>query len=151
MTVRVAINGFGRIGRLVYRAFLESGRNDIDIVAINDLGDAKANAYLLKYDSIHGATCFDVRAEDDYIIAGDYKTKVIAQRDPTQLPWKEMNIDIVFECTGIFTAKEKAMVHIEAGAKRVLVSAPSQGADKTIVYGVNDSTLTADDIVVSNA
>ena len=151
MTVRVAINGFGRIGRLVYRAFLESGRKDIDIVAINDLGDAKANAYLLKYDSIHRETPFDVRAEDDYIIAGDYKTKVIAQRDPTQLPWKEMNIDIVFECTGIFTAKEKAMVHIEAGAKRVLVSAPSQGADKTIVYGVNDSTLTADDIIVSNA
>ncbi len=151
MTVRVAINGFGRIGRLVYRAFLESGRKDIDIVAINDLGDAKANAYLLKYDSIHGTTCFDVRAEDDYIIAGDYKTKVIAQRDPTQLPWKEMNIDIVMECTGIFTAKEKAMVHIEAGAKRVLVSAPSAGADKTIVYGVNQATLTKDDIVVSNA
>ncbi len=151
MTVRVAINGFGRIGRLVYRAFLESGRKDIDIVAINDLGDAKANAYLLKYDSVHGSTCFDVRAEDDYIIAGDYKTKVIAQRDPTQLPWKEMDIDIVMECTGIFTAKEKAMVHINAGAKRVLVSAPSQGADKTIVYGVNQSTLTAEDLVVSNA
>ncbi len=151
MTVRVAINGFGRIGRLVYRAFLESGRKDIDIVAINDLGDAKANAYLLKYDSVHGATCFDVRAEDDYIIAGDYKTKVIAQRDPTQLPWKEMDIDIVMECTGIFTAKEKAMVHINAGAKRVLVSAPSQGADKTIVYGVNQNTLTSEDLVVSNA
>ncbi len=151
MTIRVAINGFGRIGRLVYRAFLESGRKDIDIVAINDLGDAKANAYLLKYDSVHRATSFDVRAEGDYIIAGDYKTKVIAQRDPTQLPWKEMNIDIVMECTGIFTAKEKAMVHIQAGAKRVLVSAPSQGADKTIVFGVNQKTLTADDIVVSNA
>ena len=151
MTIRVAINGFGRIGRLVYRAFLESGRKDIDIVAINDLGDAKANAYLLKYDSVHRATCFDVRAEGDYIIAGDYKTKVIAQRDPTQLPWKEMNIDIVMECTGIFTAKEKAMVHIQAGAKRVLVSAPSQGADKTIVFGVNQKTLTADDTVVSNA
>lgn len=151
MTVRVAINGFGRIGRLVYRAFLESGRKDIDIVAINDLGDAKANAYLLKYDSVHRATSFDVRAEDDYIIAGDYKTKVIAQRDPTQLPWKEMDIDIVMECTGIFTAKEKAMVHINAGAKRVLVSAPSQGADKTIVFGVNQNTLTPDDLVVSNA
>ena len=151
MTVRVAINGFGRIGRLVYRAFLESGRKDIDIVAINDLGDANANAYLLKYDSVHRATPFDVRAEGDYIIAGDYKTKVIAQRDPIQLPWKEMDIDIVMECTGIFTAKEKAMVHINAGAKRVLVSAPSQGADKTIVFGVNQNTLTADDLVVSNA
>ena len=151
MTVRVAINGFGRIGRLVYRAFLESGRKDIDIVAINDLGDANANAYLLKYDSAHRETPFDVRAEGEYIIAGDYKTKVIAQRDPTQLPWKEMDIDIVMECTGIFTAKEKAMVHIEAGAKRVLVSAPSHGADKTIVYGVNQDTLTADDLVVSNA
>ena len=151
MTVRVAINGFGRIGRLVYRAFLESGRKDIDIVAINDLGDANANAYLLKYDSVHRATPFDVRAEGDYIIAGDYKTKVIAQRDPTQLPWKEMDIDIVMECTGIFTAKEKAMVHINAGAKRVLVSALSQGADKTIVFGVNQNTLTADDLVVSNA
>lgn len=151
MTVRVAINGFGRIGRLVYRAFLESGRKDIDIVAINDLGDANANAYLLKYDSVHRTTPFDVRAEGEYIIAGDYKTKVIAQRDPMQLPWKEMDIDIVMECTGIFTSKEKAMVHINAGAKRVLVSAPSQGADKTIVFGVNQDTLTSDDLVVSNA
>ena len=151
MTLKVAINGFGRIGRLVYRAFLESGRKDLDIVAINDLGDAKANAYLLKYDSIHGITQGDIYAEGEYLIAGDYKTKVIAQRDPTQLPWKEMGIDIVFECTGIFTAKEKAMVHIEAGAKKVLVSAPSAGADKTIVYGVNHQTLTADDLVVSNA
>lgn len=151
MTLKVAINGFGRIGRLVYRAFLESGRKDLDIVAINDLGDAKANAYLLKYDSVHGITQGDIYAEGEYLIAGDYKTKVIAQRDPTQLPWKEMGIDIVFECTGIFTAKEKAMVHIEAGAKKVLVSAPSAGADKTIVYGVNHQTLTADDLVVSNA
>lgn len=151
MTVRVAINGFGRIGRLVYRAFLESGRKDIDIVAINDLGDTKANAYLLKYDSVHRATDFDVRAEGEYIIAGDYKTKVIAQRDPSLLPWKEMDIDIVMECTGIFTDKDKAMVHINAGAKRVLVSAPSKGADKTIVFGVNQDTLTQEDIVVSNA
>ncbi len=151
MTVRVAINGFGRIGRLVYRAFLESGRKDLEIVAINDLGDAKANAYLLKYDSIHRATPFDVVAEDNYIIANGVKTQVIAERDPSKLPWKEMNIDIVFECTGIFTAKEKAMVHIEAGSKRVLVSAPSKGADKTIVFGVNQNTLTAEDIIVSNA
>ena len=151
MAIRVAINGFGRIGRLVYRAFLESGRKDIDIVAINDLGDAKANAYLLKYDSVHGITNMDIYADGEYLVAGDYRTKVIAQKDPTQLPWKEMNIDIVMECTGIFAAKEKAMVHIQAGAKRVLVSAPSDGADKTIVYGVNQNTLTKDDIVVSNA
>lgn len=151
MTVRVAINGFGRIGRLVYRAFLESGRKDLEIVAINDLGDAQANAYLLKYDSIHGISPFDVRAEGDSLIAGNTKTRVIAQKDPTQLPWKELNIDIVMECTGIFASKEKALVHIQAGAKRVLVSAPSEGADKTIVYGVNEKTLTAEDIVVSNA
>ena len=151
MAVRVAINGFGRIGRLVYRAFLESGRKDIDIVAINDLGDAAANAYLLKYDSVHGITNMDIYADGEYLVAGDYRTKVIAQKDPKLLPWKEMDIDIVFECTGIFSAKEKAMVHIEAGAKRVLVSAPSEGADKTIVYGVNQDSLTKDDIVVSNA
>ena len=151
MAVKVAINGFGRIGRLVYRAFLESGRKDIDIVAINDLGDAAANAYLLKYDSVHGISNLDIYADGEYLVAGDYRTKVIAQKDPTQLPWKEMNIDIVFECTGIFKDKEKAMVHINAGAKRVLVSAPSKGADKTIVYGVNQNTLTADDLIVSNA
>ena len=152
MAIRVAINGFGRIGRLVYRAFLESGRKDIDIVAINDLGDAAANAYLLKYDSVHGITNFDVYADGEYLVAGNYRTKVIAQKDPTQLPWKDMNIDIVFECTGIFGKdKEKAMVHLAAGAKRVLVSAPCKGADKTIVYGVNQGTLTAEDLVVSNA
>ena len=141
MTVKVAINGFGRIGRLVYRAWLESGRDDVDIVAINDLGDANANAYLLKYDSVHRKLDMDIRAEGDYLLAGDKKTRVIAQKDPTQLPWREMGIDIVFECTGIFTSKEK----------RVLVSAPSEGADKTIVYGVNHNTLTAEDLVVSNA
>lgn len=151
MTLRVAINGFGRIGRLVYRAFLESGRKDIDIVAINDLGDVKANAYLLKYDSIHGITDLDIYADGEDLVAGNYRTKVIAQRDPALLPWKEMDIDIVMECTGLFTAKEKAVVHLQAGAKRVLVSAPSAGADKTIVYGVNQDTLTAEDLVVSNA
>ncbi|MGN1091163.1 MAG: type I glyceraldehyde-3-phosphate dehydrogenase [Alphaproteobacteria bacterium] len=152
MATRVAINGFGRIGRLVYRAFLESGRKDIDIVAINDLGDAAANAYLLKYDSIHRMMNMDIRAEGEYLVAGDYRTKVIAQKDPTQLPWKDMDIDIVFECTGIFGKdKEKAMVHLAAGAKRVLVSAPCKEADKTIVYGVNQGTLTAEDLVVSNA
>ncbi len=151
MTVRVAINGFGRIGRLVYRAYLESGRKDIEFVAINDLGDANANAYLLKYDSVHRAMNMDIYAEGDSIVAGDHKIKVFAEKDPTKLPWKDLDVDIVMECTGIFTAKEKAMVHIDAGAKRVLVSAPSAGADKTIVYGVNDKTLTKDDIVVSNA
>lgn len=151
MTTRVAINGFGRIGRLVYRAFIESGRKDLEIVAINDLGDAAANAYLLKYDSIHRMMNVDVYADGEYLVAGNYRTKVIAQKDPTQLPWKEMGIDIVMECTGIFSAKEKAMVHINAGAKRVLVSAPSEGADKTIVYGVNQNTLTKEDLVVSNA
>ncbi len=151
MTTRVAINGFGRIGRLVYRAFIESGRKDLEIVAINDLGDATANAYLLKYDSIHRMMNVDVYADGEYLVAGNYRTKVIAQKDPTQLPWKEMGIDIVMECTGIFSAKEKAIVHIDAGAKRVLVSAPSEGADKTIVYGVNQNTLTDKDLVVSNA
>lgn len=151
MTVRVAINGFGRIGRLVYRAYLESGRKDIEFVAINDLADADANAYLLKHDSVHGIINMDIHAEGDYLVAGDHKVRVISERDPKQLPWKELGVDIVMECTGIFAAKEKAMVHIEAGAKRVLVSAPSQGADKTIVYGVNEGTLTKEDIVVSNA
>lgn len=151
MTVRVAISGFGRIGRLVYRAFLESKRTDLEFVAINDLSDAKANAYLLKYDSIHGIVNEEIKAEGEYIIAGGHKIKVLSERDPSKLPWKEMNVDIVMECTGIFTDKEKAMVHINAGAKRVLVSAPSKGADKTIVYGVNDKILTKDDVVVSNA
>ena len=151
MTVRVAISGFGRIGRLVYRAFLEAKRSDLEFVAINDLSDAKANAYLLKYDSVHGIFDADIKAEGDYIIAGGHKIKVLSERDPSKLPWKDLGVDIVMECTGIFKDKEKAMVHIASGAKRVLVSAPSKGADKTIVYGVNHNTLTKDDVVVSNA
>ena len=149
--VRVAINGFGRIGRLVLRAALESGRDDIEFVAVNDLAPAEQNAYLLQYDSVHGKLPMDVKLDGEYILVGNQKIKCIAEKDPTKLPWGEMNIDIVMECTGIFTAAEKARVHLECGAKRVLVSAPSAGADKTIVFGVNQDTLTSEDLIVSNA
>lgn len=149
--VRVAINGFGRIGRLVLRAALESGRDDIEFVAVNDLAPAEQNAYLLEYDSVHGKLPMDVKLDGDTIIVGNQKIKCIAERDPANLPWGDMNIDIVMECTGIFTAADKARVHLERGAKRVLVSAPSAGADATIVYGVNQDTLTAKDLIVSNA
>jgi len=152
MAIKVAINGFGRIGRLVLRALYEEKRDDIEVVAINDLGSAEANAHLLKYDSVHGRFNEDITVDGEgNLVVGGKKIKVFAERDPKLLPWKDLGIDICFECTGIFTAKEKAVVHLEAGAKRVLVSAPSAGADKTIVYGVNDNTLTADDLVVSNA
>lgn len=149
--LRVAINGFGRIGRLVLRAALESKRDDIEFVAVNDLAPAEQNAYLLKYDSVHGNLPMDVELKDGYIIVGNQKIKCISERDPANLPWKELDIDVVMECTGIFTAADKARVHLDAGAKRVLVSAPSAGADKTIVFGVNQDTLTADDLIVSNA
>ena len=149
--VRVAINGFGRIGRLVLRAALVSGRDDIEFVAVNDLAPVDQNAYLLEYDSVHGKLPMDVRVDGDYIIVGNQKIKCIAERDPAKLPWKDLDIDVVMECTGIFTAADKARVHLECGAKRVLVSAPSAGADKTIVFGVNQDTLTADDLIVSNA
>ncbi len=149
--VRVAINGFGRIGRLVLRAALESGRDDIEFIAVNDLAPAEQNAYLLEYDSVHGKLPMDVKLEGDTIIVGNQKIKCIAEKDPTKLPWGEMNIDVVMECTGIFTAADKAKVHLEAGAKRVLVSAPSAGADATIVYGVNQDTLKSTDLIVSNA
>lgn len=149
--LRVAINGFGRIGRLVLRAALESGREDIEFVAVNDLAPAEQNAYLLKYDSVHGNLPMDIKLDGEYILVGNQKIKCIAERDPSKLPWGELNIDVVMECTGIFTAADKARVHIDAGAKRVLVSAPSTGADKTIVFGVNQDTLTSDDIIVSNA
>lgn len=148
---RVAINGFGRIGRLVLRAVLESGRDDIEFVAVNDLAPAEQNAYLLKYDSVHGNLPMDIKLEGDYIIAGNHKIKCLSERNPENLPWGEMDIDVVMECTGIFTAADKARVHLTAGAKRVLVSAPSAGADKTIVFGVNQDTLTSDDLIVSNA
>lgn len=149
--IRVAINGFGRIGRLVLRAALESKRGDIEFVAVNDLAPAEQNAYLLQYDSVHGKLPTDVKLDGEYIIVGDQKIKCIAEKDPTKLPWRELGIDIVMECTGIFTAADKARVHLDAGAKRVLVSAPSAGADATIVYGVNQDTLKPTDLIVSNA
>ena len=149
--VRVAINGFGRIGRLVLRAALESKRDDLEFVAVNDLAPAEQNAYLLKYDSVHGNLDMDVKMDGDFIVVGSQRIKCISERDPAKLPWGDMDIDIVMECTGLFTAADKARVHIDAGAKRVLVSAPSAGADKTIVFGVNQDTLTPNDIIVSNA
>ena len=152
MTVKVAINGFGRIGRNVVRAIYESGRKDIDIVAINDLGPVETNAHLMRYDSVHGRFPKTVEVKGDTIhIEGGDSFKVLAERDPKNLPWGDLGVDVVMECTGIFTAKEKASLHLEAGAKRVLVSAPAAGADKTVVYGVNHDVLTADDLVVSNA
>jgi glyceraldehyde 3-phosphate dehydrogenase len=151
MTVRVAINGFGRIGRLVLRSIVEHGRKDIEVVAINDLGPVETNAHLLRYDSVHGRFPGTITSGEDWIDVGYGKIKVTAERDPSKLPHAELNVDIAFECTGIFTSKEKASAHLTAGAKRVLVSAPADNADKTIVFGVNHETLTADDIVVSNA
>ncbi|MCB1416926.1 MAG: erythrose-4-phosphate dehydrogenase, partial [Nitratireductor sp.] len=129
--VRIAINGFGRIGRNVARAIYESGRDDVDIVAVNDLGPVETNAHLMRYDSVHGKFPGEVTVSGDRIHIGRESFKVLAERDPKNLPWKEMDIDIAMECTGIFTAKEKASMHLEAGAKRVLVSAPATGADKT--------------------
>jgi glyceraldehyde 3-phosphate dehydrogenase len=149
--VRVAINGFGRIGRNVFRAMIESKRTDVEFVAINDLGPVDSNAHLLRYDSVHGRLGDDVVVSGDTMTVGKTSVKVLKERDPTKLPWKDLNVDIVAECTGIFTEKEKAKVHLEAGAKRVLVSAPSSGADLTVVYGVNHTKLTKDHLVVSNA
>jgi glyceraldehyde 3-phosphate dehydrogenase len=151
MAVKVAINGFGRIGRLVARAILERTDHDLELVAINDLGDAKANALLFKRDSVHGAFPGTVSAEGDSMIVNGKAIKVTAERDPAQLPHGEMGVDIALECTGFFADKAKASAHLTAGAKRVLISAPATGADKTIVYGVNHDVLTADDLVVSNA
>ncbi|MGB0695472.1 MAG: type I glyceraldehyde-3-phosphate dehydrogenase [Rhodospirillaceae bacterium] len=151
MAVRVAINGFGRIGRLVLRALVESGRTDVEVVAINDLGSAEANAHLLKYDSVHGVLPQDVSVDGDIMIIGRMPVQVLSERDPSKLPWKDLDVDIVAECTGIFSDKDKAQVHLDAGAKRVLVSAPSKGADITVVYGVNHDAITADHLVISNA
>ncbi|MBQ8105628.1 MAG: type I glyceraldehyde-3-phosphate dehydrogenase [Afipia sp.] len=150
MAVRVAINGFGRIGRNILRAIYESKRTDIEVVAINDLGPVETNAHLLRYDSVHGRFPGTVTVEGDSISLGNGKIKVTAVRDPSTLPWKDLGIDIAMECTGIFSAKAKASAHLTAGAKRVLVSAPSDGADATIVYGVNHDKLTKDHLVVSN-
>jgi len=149
MAVKVAINGFGRIGRNVLRAIVESGRTDIEVVAINDLGPVETNAHLIRFDSVHGRFPGEVKTTDSTIDVGRGPIEVTAIRNPDELPWN--HVDIVLECTGIFTDKDKAKIHLENGASRVLVSAPSKGADKTIVYGVNHDTLTADDLVVSNA
>ena len=151
MPIRVALNGFGRIGRNVFRASIEAKRSDVEFVAINDLGPAESNAHLLKYDSVHGQLQADVSVSGDEMIVDGRKVKVFKERDPSKLPWKDLGIDIVAECTGIFTDKDKAQIHLGAGAKRVLVSAPSGGADLTVVYGVNHDKLTKDHLVVSNA
>src|ERR1700753_2425959 len=150
MAVRVAINGFGRIGRNILRAIAESGRKNIEVVGINDLGPVETNAHLLRFDSVHGRFPGTVTVEGDSLSLGHGKIKVSAERDPTKLPWKELRVDIALECTRISTAKKKAAAHLTAGPKRVLVSAPADGADATIVYGVNHDTLTKDHLVVSN-
>jgi len=149
MKVKVAINGFGRIGRNILRAIVESGRADIEVVAINDLGPIETNAHLLQFDSVHGRFPAEVKTTKTGIDAGCGPIEVTAIRDPAELPWQ--GVDIAMECTGIFTAREKAAAHLENGSRRVLVSAPCTGADKTIVHGVNHERLTADDLVVSNA
>ncbi|MEM8730408.1 MAG: type I glyceraldehyde-3-phosphate dehydrogenase [Pseudomonadota bacterium] len=149
MTVKVAINGFGRIGRNVLRAIVESGRSDIEVVAINDLGPVETNAHLLQFDSIHGRFPGEVKAVGDTIDLGTGPIKVTAERDPKALPWAD--IDVALECTGIFATRDKAAMHLENGSSKVLVSAPAGGADLTVVYGVNDDKLTAEHKVVSNA
>jgi glyceraldehyde 3-phosphate dehydrogenase (phosphorylating) len=151
MPVRVAINGFGRIGRNILRAIAESGRKDIAVLAINDLAPVETNAHLLRFDSVHGRFPGEVKVEGDSINLGNGKIKVTAVKDPATLPWKDLGIDIALECTGIFTAKDKASAHLTAGAKRVLISAPADGADLTVVYGVNHDKLTRDHKVVANA
>jgi glyceraldehyde 3-phosphate dehydrogenase len=151
MAIRVALNGFGRIGRMVFRALIESKRSDIEIVAINDLGAPESNAHLLKWDSVHGPLPEEVSVFGDMLSVAGRQFKVLKEKDPTKLPWKDLKVDIVAECTGIFADKDKAQVHLAAGAKRVLVSAPSVGADLTVVYGVNHAKLTASHTIVSNA
>ena len=151
MTVKVAINGFGRIGRNVLRAIHEASRQDIEVVAINDLGPVETNAHLLRYDSVHGRYPGEVGVEGDSLIIDGKRIKVTAVRNPAELPHRDLGVDIALECTGIFTAKDKAKAHLDAGAKRVLVSAPGDGADLTVVYGVNHDKLTGEHLVVSNA
>ncbi len=153
MAIKVAINGYGRIGRNIMRALYESGRtNEIQIVAINDLGDSKTNAHLTKYDTVHGKFPFDVSVDGDYIVINGDRIRVLAERDPAKLPWAELGVDVVHECTGFFTSKAKASAHIQAGAKKVIISAPGgNDVDATIVFGVNDKVLKASDTVISNA
>jgi len=151
MAVNVAINGFGRIGRNILRAIVETGRRDIRVVAINDLGPVETNAHLLRFDSVHGRFPGEVKVVGDAIDIGDGPIKVTALRDPIELPHKELNVDVALECSGLFTSKAKASAHLKAGARRVLVSAPSEGADLTVVYGVNHDKLRREHLVVSNA
>src|ERR1700733_11904797 len=151
MAVRVSINGFGRIGRLVLCAIVESGRRDIEVVSVNDLGPVETNAHLLRYDSVHGRFPANVTVDGEYIVAAGHKIKVTAVRDPAELPHRELDVDIALECTGLFTARDKAAAHLKAGAKRVLISAPGENADLTVVYGVNHDQLTKDMLIVSNA
>ncbi|MEX0327842.1 MAG: type I glyceraldehyde-3-phosphate dehydrogenase [Ruegeria sp.] len=149
MTVKVAINGFGRIGRCVLRSLVEAGRNDITVVAVNDLGPVETNAHLLKYDSVHGALNAEIKVEGDNIMVGGREIRVSAERDPSKLAWDD--VDVALECTGIFTKRDAAVQHLENGSKKVLISAPASGADKTVVFGVNHASLTGGDVVVSNA
>ena len=154
--MKIAINGFGRIGKNITRHLINAGYlagqgGDLELVAINDLGDIKSNAHLLKYDSIHGPIDNDISYENNEILIDSSSVKFFSERDPSQLPWNDLDIDIVFECTGFFTSKEKASSHLTAGAKKVLISAPAQDPDKTIVYGVNHSELQEDDLIISNA
>ena len=151
MTVKVAINGFGRIGRNILRGIVESGRKDIEVVAINDLGPVETNAHLLRFDSVHGRFPADVAVDGEFLVINGKKIRVTAIKDPATLPHRELGVDIAMECTGIFTSKEKASAHLTAGAKRVIVSAPADGADLTVVYGVNHDKLTKDHVVISNA
>lgn len=153
MTIKLAINGYGRIGRNVLRALFESGRTDeFEIVAINDLGDAQTNAHLTRYDTVHGRFPGEVTVDGDYLIVNGHKIRVLAERDPTKLPWGDLGVEVVLECTGLFTSKEKASAHLQGGAKKVLVSAPGgEDVDATVVYGVNHQVLKASDTVVSNA
>ena len=151
MSVRVAINGFGRIGRNILRAIVESARDDIIVVGINDLGPVETNAHLLRYDSVHGKFPADVNIRDNNLDVGQGPIKVTSIRDPKDLPWKELDVDVAMECTGIFASREKASMHLEAGAKRVLVSAPASNVDLTVVYGVNHQKISKDHLVISNA
>ena len=153
MTIKVAINGFGRIGRNVFRALYESGKQDkFEVVAVNDLGDANTNAHLLQYDTAHGRFSQPVTVEEDHFMVGKTRVRVLAERDPSQLPWGELGVDVVLECTGLFASKEKASAHLVAGARKVIISAPGgKDVDATVVYGVNHGVLKASDTVISNA
>jgi len=152
MTIRVAINGYGRIGRNTLRALYESNYRDrIQVVAINDLGDAKTNAHLTKYDTVHGRFAEAVKVEDNCLFVNEDRIEIFAERNPADLPWGKLDVDVVYECTGLFTSREKASAHLNAGAKKVIISAPGADVDATVVYGVNDSVLTADCNIISNA